>query len=93
MFVSPASESEPDSKETQTNCPLCDTQGASITEKHDLDSTVLHCIQCGEIIFTDVAYIDLGRLGANEKRRVADYCGNRKNPSEVITHVRLKEIT
>jgi transcription elongation factor Elf1 len=75
------------------NCPLCDTQCASATENHNLDWTVLHCTQCGQIIFTDVAYVGLGRLDANERRRVADYCSTRKNPSEVITDVRLKEIT
>jgi transcription elongation factor Elf1 len=91
--ILPAVESEFDSKEMQMNCPLCDNQGASTIEKHDLDWTVLHCIQCGEIIFTDVAYIDVGQLGANERKRVADYCRNRKKPSEIITHVRLKEIT
>jgi hypothetical protein len=73
------------------NCPLCDTQGAT-TENNNLDWTVLHCSQCGQITFTNAAYTDLGRLGANEKRRVFDYCSNRKNPSEIITDVRLKDI-
>jgi len=75
------------------NCPLCDTQGASVTENHIVDWTVLRCTQCGEIIFTNHSYIALGRLGANEKRRVAEYCRNRKNPSEIITNVRLDEIS
>jgi transcription elongation factor Elf1 len=88
-----AGESEPDFREMQMNCPLCDTEGASTTEKHDLDWTVLHCTQCGEIIFTKNAHIELDQLGANERRRVADYCRNRNNPSEIITLVRLKEIT
>ena len=68
-------------------CPLCNSSPAVMSKPSGVDRVQLQCPTCGNVEFSETAWVELGSLSQDEKARLKNYIQKSSASGHVyITH-------